>query len=191
LVFNPGNLDITWSTNDPNTTVSTATNGDLVIITSTNNQTIDLTYTVCGVSRTITVEVLFGLSDETCDDILDTIYSNSIDDPSKPKNEEVISLRSSDIKEAMEDEFSLYNFPNPFSNQTNISYTLPKESVVRLSVTNMLGQTVAVLEDNITKTKGTHILKFEANELPSGMYFYTLEVGNRRLVKKMQMAAGF
>jgi len=54
LVFNPGNLDITWSTNDPNTTVSTATNGDLVIITDTNNETIDLTYTVCGGSNTIT-----------------------------------------------------------------------------------------------------------------------------------------
>jgi len=126
---------------------------------------------------------------------LDTIYSNSIDDPSKSKKGEgninEISLRSSEINEAVDDEFSLHNFPNPFSNQTNISYTLPKESLVRLSVTNMLGQTVAVLEDGVSKTKGTHTLKFEANELPSGMYFYTLEVGNRRLVKKMQMAAGF
>lgn len=190
-------LDIVWSTSDPNTTVSTAQNGNLIIITDTNEETIELTYTVCGVSRTITVTVLHGFDDETCDDILDTIYAGGRDstDPSDPKNGEensdLISLRSSEIKTAIEGQFSLYNYPNPFSNQTNISYTLPQEGLVRLSVTNMLGQTVAVLEDGIKKTQGKHLVKFDGTELPSGMYFYTLEVGNTRIVKKMQMAAGF
>jgi hypothetical protein len=55
---------------------------------------------------------------------------------------------------------------------------------VKLVVYNLLGDQVAQLV-NSTKTKGTHTVTFNAQNLSSGVYFYQLEAGTTSLVKKM------
>jgi len=76
------------------------------------------------------------------------------------------------------------NYPNPFNPTTNIKFNLPTSSFVTLKVYNMLGQEVTTLVNNQLNA-GTHTISFEANNLPSGTYFYKLTAGNFTSVKKM------
>lgn len=70
--------------------------------------------------------------------------------------------------------FILYqNYPNPFNPSTTIKYSLPSESRVELIITNLLGQVVEKLVSGI-KSLGVHEVKFEAGNLPSGIYFYSI-----------------
>ncbi len=76
------------------------------------------------------------------------------------------------------------NFPNPFNPTTTITYYLPSAQQVKLSVFNALGQQIAVLV-NARQTAGAYSVKFDAHNLPSGVYFYRLQNGHRQMVKKM------
>ena len=87
--------------------------------------------------------------------------------------------------------FSLeQNYPNPFNPSTNIEYTMPKSSNVRINVANVLGQIVRELSyDNVEP--GRHQVVFDAKGLPSGTYFYRINAlpkdgkGNYFDTKKM------
>ena len=84
-------------------------------------------------------------------------------------------------------EFSLaQNYPNPFNPSTSISYTLKNNGKVRLAVFDLLGREVSVLANEI-QTAGQHEVKFSANSLSSGVYFYKLQAGNQVITKKMML----
>lgn len=80
------------------------------------------------------------------------------------------------------------NYPNPFNPATVIEYTLPRvnggEQFVSLKVYDLLGRNVAtpVAEK---QAPGFHSVKFNAGNLPSGVYFYALRYGNFSETKKM------
>jgi hypothetical protein len=76
------------------------------------------------------------------------------------------------------------NYPNPFNPVTTISFNVPVQGKVKLSVFNTLGQEVAVPVNDIVAA-GPHQVRFDAGSLPSGAYFYKLEGGNSVSVKKM------
>lgn len=76
------------------------------------------------------------------------------------------------------------NYPNPFNPSTLIKYTLAKQEYVSLVVFNIIGEKIATLI-NTAQSPGTHSVKFNAANLPSGIYFYRLEAGNFVDVKKM------
>ncbi len=78
------------------------------------------------------------------------------------------------------------NYPNPFNPSTLISYTLPKAGDVRVVVTNSLGQEVALVSEGY-QLAGRHVKEFKANNLTSGIYFYTLITDAGRISKKMIM----
>ncbi len=79
------------------------------------------------------------------------------------------------------------NYPNPFSSITNISYTLSKPAHVELSVYNMLGQKIATLFDG-EMSAGTHSDRWDAQNVPSGIYFLKINVGNNSIIKKALVA---
>jgi hypothetical protein len=76
------------------------------------------------------------------------------------------------------------NYPNPFNPVTRISYDLPKQSVVRVSVFTALGQEVATIVDE-TREPGYHSVMFDASALPNGIYFYRMTSGSFTDTKKM------
>ncbi len=78
------------------------------------------------------------------------------------------------------------NYPNPFNPSTLISYSLPKASNVKLVVTNVIGKEVATLYNGL-KDAGTHSAVFNAENLPSGIYFYTLTTDFGMLSRKMML----
>ncbi len=69
------------------------------------------------------------------------------------------------------------NYPNPFNPTTNIKFQIKEKGYVRLKVFNMLGREVAVLVSEI-KEPGKYTLQFNANNLPSGIYIYSLKVND-------------
>ncbi|RCK73625.1 MAG: 5'-Nucleotidase domain protein [Ignavibacteriae bacterium] len=65
------------------------------------------------------------------------------------------------------------NYPNPFNPITNIKYTIPEASNVKLTIYDILGREVAVLVDEF-QTTGNKQLAWDASNYPSGIYFYRL-----------------
>ncbi len=76
------------------------------------------------------------------------------------------------------------NYPNPFNPTTSISYSIPNDALVTLAIYDALGKEVAVLENGF-RTAGNYSHTFDASNLSSGMYFYTIRSGNFVQTKKM------
>jgi len=100
-------------------------------------------------------------------------------------------------------QFSLsQNFPNPFNPSTNFEFRLPARQTdvglagqagissfgfVSLKVFDVLGQEVATLVNEV-RPAGVYTIRWDASQLPSGVYFYRLRAGNYVETKKMVLA---
>ena len=65
------------------------------------------------------------------------------------------------------------NYPNPFVNQTNISFLLPKNSTITLSIFDNNGRTILIKQQNFEAGKQT--IQMEGTFPSAGLYFYRLE----------------
>ena len=70
--------------------------------------------------------------------------------------------------------FTISNYPNPFTGQTQVQYTVPVSSRVSIKVYDMVGREIAVLV-NGEISAGTHQVKFNGSGLSGGLYFYRLQ----------------
>ncbi|GJQ61889.1 MAG: hypothetical protein SCALA702_09420 [Melioribacteraceae bacterium] len=91
------------------------------------------------------------------------------------------------------EDFAIYqNYPNPFNPATTIKFALPMESNVRVVVYNLLGEVVRELS-NLNYKAGYHHVNFNASNLSSGIYFYSIEASavdgsdNFKEVRKMML----
>ncbi len=76
------------------------------------------------------------------------------------------------------------NYPNPFNPATTIRYSMDRSGMVRLRIFNVLGQEVRRLVDEY-QLRGEYKLSFSPDDLASGIYFYSLELEQRKVTKKM------
>ncbi len=76
------------------------------------------------------------------------------------------------------------NYPNPFNPTTVISYQMPVQSYVTLTIVDLLGKEIAILV-NTQQDAGVHSATLSGRVLPSGVYFYTLRAGSFVETKKM------
>ena len=91
------------------------------------------------------------------------------------------------ISETLPREFSLHqNYPNPFNPSTIIRYELPMPSFVSLRIFNALGQPTATLVGE-EQDAGYHQVKWNASNVPSGIYFYRLQAGDFVRTGKMTL----
>ncbi len=105
-------------------------------------------------------------------------------------NFEIFNLEN-DVNVNGPNKFNLsQNYPNPFNPTTKIDFELPQDSKVNITVYDMLGKVVKVLE-NSTKKSGYYTINFDGNSLSSGIYIYRLTAesnGNiSTIVKKMTL----
>lgn len=98
-----------------------------------------------------------------------------------------IETTSSDISDDLPKTAKLdQNYPNPFNPTTTIQYTLSSSEQVRLSVYDMLGREVAVIVNDL-KSAGQHTAVWDASNLSSGIYIYSLRTESSRMTRKMTL----
>jgi len=117
---------------------------------------------------------LIGNSDEANNIILspETEVANVYGDIMHQVSFNIPKLSSSEDESG----FSLENnYPNPFRDRTTITYTIPENGNVKLSIVNLLGEELEVLVNNYNES-GTYSIDYDARLLSSGMYMYKLEV---------------
>jgi hypothetical protein len=78
------------------------------------------------------------------------------------------------------------SYPNPFASGATIQFTLPNESAVLLTVTDVLGRAVATLVDGRLGA-GEHSSTFNAGNLPNGVYRYTLQADGMSVSGSMSL----
>lgn len=78
------------------------------------------------------------------------------------------------------------NYPNPFNPATTINYSVEKNGFVKLTVYDVTGKEVQTLV-NGSMNAGSYSINFDASKLNSGMYFYKLESGEFKEVRKMML----
>ncbi len=86
------------------------------------------------------------------------------------------------------DNFSLtQNYPNPFNPSTKISYSIPSEGKVSLSIFDMTGKEVKSLVNSV-QTAGYYSVSFDGSSLASGVYYYRVTVtGQNNFVATRKM----
>jgi len=85
------------------------------------------------------------------------------------------NLNLSGVKEIADKENTFNVYPNPSHDNIFISSSIPKEKIKSIEVKNMLGERVAVLENNSSST---------ISELPNGIYFISITTKDFQVVKK-------
>ncbi len=98
---------------------------------------------------------------------------------------------SADDENVLPKKFELYqNYPNPFNPVTTRKYSIPTNvggethGRASLRIYNVLGEEITTLV-NERQAPGEYSVQFDASDLPSGVYFYTLRVGDFVSTKKM------
>lgn len=83
------------------------------------------------------------------------------------------------------------NYPNPFNGETVIEYGIEQPGYVSLAIYNLLGQSVKLLAQGNMEA-GSHSARWNGRDemgrpLQSGTYFYVLQTGEQKQVRKMQL----
>lgn len=80
---------------------------------------------------------------------------------------------------------TLHCSPNPFKGITNVIYTLTQDTQVTVWIYDITGKLVYTLANDQPQTEGTHTFRFDATNLPSGIYICTLQVGDNMKTQKL------
>lgn len=101
-------------------------------------------------------------------------------------SQDSIDVGIQNISNEIPGNFSLsQNYPNPFNPTTSIRFELPTTSNVTLKVYNVRGQLVEILVNNEQVSAGFKEVEFNATNLASGIYFYSIQAGDFKATKKM------
>ena len=99
-----------------------------------------------------------------------------------------ISPMTVDVRERLSgipSEFSLeHNYPNPFNPSTTIQFSITRSASTQLTIYDLLGREVATLV-NEAMAPGTYKVRWDANAVASGIYFYRLRSGEYTETKRM------
>jgi hypothetical protein len=76
------------------------------------------------------------------------------------------------------------NFPNPFNPSTSIGFSISQRDFVTLKIYNIIGEEVKILLNEV-RDPGSYQIKFDAINLPSGIYLYKLNTSSFSETKKM------
>ncbi|MBI5215130.1 MAG: T9SS type A sorting domain-containing protein [Ignavibacteriae bacterium] len=107
--------------------------------------------------------------------LVDVLYMHST--PGVATNMLFIEDELAEDEEDVPESFALYqNYPNPFNPTTNFGFRIANLGLVSLRVYSLLGQEVATLLKDEEMEEGEYEISFDAINLPSGVYFYRIDV---------------
>lgn len=114
-------------------------------------------------------------ADSTLNDLSDENFS-IIDTISTSNNDKYTATK-----------FSLsQNYPNPFNSSTIINYEIPESNYTTIIIYNSLGQKISVLVNEVLPS-GNYSVNWNADNLPSGIYYYRMISGKYFQTKKLQL----
>lgn len=96
------------------------------------------------------------------------------------------SINITKKNELVSNDFSSFNYPNPFNPVTKINYFLPKAGNLKITIFNSLGQSISVLKNELT-SEGNHSINFDGSMLPSGIYYYKIESNEYSVTRKLML----
>lgn len=111
---------------------------------------------------------------------------------SKPNVNGIIAVFRNVIGDAIPDRFVLsQNYPNPFNPETTVRYGIPKESQIKLSIYNLLGQLVKELYNGVSPA-GYHLMRWDGKDkmgrmASSGVYLLRIQAGRFTATKKIML----
>jgi len=118
----------------------------------------------------------------------ETDYSNevraAVNDNSQGLNK--LGLIKDQVGTMPKDYVLKQNYPNPFNPTTTIKYGIPEQGYVKLTVYNILGKEISTLVDEYQEA-GFYSILFSNFNLPTGVYFYVLNVNNFKETKKFSL----
>ncbi len=136
-----------------------------------------------GVQPVISAEPVYNIRFEVLDGANDaTVYIDAVqfdETPADPGSTGIVDGEIQPVLLGLEQ-----NYPNPFNPVTNIRYSIPNKSRVRLSVYNFKGQLVKELINDV-QGPGNYTISLEASGLASGIYFYRLDTDTGSITRKM------
>lgn len=94
--------------------------------------------------------------------------------------EAIVALTADDYKLSQ-------NYPNPFNPSTTINFAVKNAERTSVKIYNLIGQEIATLFDAVAQPNQLYSLTFNAKDLPSGIYFYSLRSSSRNEVKRMML----
>ena len=84
---------------------------------------------------------------------------------------------------------AIMNYPNPFSNQTTIVFSLGNNSTINVYITDMSGKKLIDLVKNVGYAKGSHSIIYNSGNLSDGNYICILETssGSKKALKMVKV----
>jgi len=76
------------------------------------------------------------------------------------------------------------NFPNPFNNETRISFSIPEQSLVEVTLLNVLGERIRIIREEVM-TAGRYSVTLDMEDLASGVYYYRIRSLGNSITKKL------
>jgi pectate lyase len=124
------------------------------------------------------------ITEPVCDLDIPYDYEHLLDEPSELPMMLAGDVVGIDDMRQLPLDFEINSYPNPFNPEVNIVFTLPKSAHVQLDICNALGQKIAQLADKRYR-QGRYILKWNAADHASGIYFYRIKTEYYFKTKKM------
>ncbi|MBK8947134.1 MAG: T9SS type A sorting domain-containing protein [Ignavibacteriae bacterium] len=154
-------------------------------------------------SVVLTPRMFYGMpaGDMDKDGKSEYVFTNYSADFSVWANDKYLWMIESDVAVSVENPKNIIssnynleqNYPNPFNPNTKISYSIPNvassfssSQIVQIKVYDILGKEISTLV-NEQKPAGNYEVNFNAVNLPSGIYFYKIQVGEFSEIKKMTL----
>lgn len=112
--------------------------------------------------------------------------TNSITYRFRVSNDLTVGVANEEIVVTPSENALLGNYPNPFNPSTQIAFRLDSRQQVQLFVSDMSGRRIKTLASQVFP-EGEHFLNFDASDLPSGTYLYTLSTQKGLFSKSMTL----
>lgn len=79
------------------------------------------------------------------------------------------------------------NYPNPFQGTTTVTFVAPESGHARMALYDIQGRQIAILFDQVVQADQHERVTIDASNLAVGTYIYTLELGNERVSRQLQV----